>query len=585
MNSTRYEYVLCIQDKMTGVLKKVGAQGNKTFDDLQARQEKLNRTTGSLTSTMAKLGAGFGVFELGKKWLTAGADIESTRIAFTTFMKDANKANDLVNKLNKYADITPFENDEIIAAGRQLLSVGIAADKIIPKLGMIGDVASGAKIPITELTAIYAKVMNKGRVQAEELNQMSERGIPILQTLADMFKTNTAQIMKMGEKGQLTSEVITKAFEKLTSEGGLYYHSTDNLARSVQGKWSTMVGGIGKIFQKFGESTNNSVSRLLDKLISLTDWIGNNSDTILKWGKAALFVAGAVGVWKAATLAQLAVTKISLLWEGIQLASIGVLGNGFLTASVFQKIFAAGQWKLNAALSANPIGLVILGIVALIAAITYVISKTDGWRKTWEQTMTYIKLSFEQVGIWFELKWLQYQDKFLTGIDKIKIAWYKLKGLWNKDEAAKGLAEVRQEAAWRAQNILDDQQKLQSLSNARSMTKVWNVTWDKDKKLSDITGGLQGQLGLGGNTPGSGASDTVMGNDAGNMPTDIKDTAKGIADGGSRPTNVNITLSNLVETLTISPATMKEGTSELERMVKEALLRVLNSANGVAYGN
>ena len=51
-----------------------------------------------------------------------------------------------------------------------------------------------------------------------------------------------------------------------------------------------------------------------------------------------------------------------------------------IAASVATKIWAAGQWVLNAALSANPIGLVIVAIVALVAIVVIAYKKSETFR-------------------------------------------------------------------------------------------------------------------------------------------------------------------------------------------------------------
>lgn len=51
-------------------------------------------------------------------------------------------------------------------------------------------------------------------------------------------------------------------------------------------------------------------------------------------------------------------------------------------AAAAAKVWAAGQWLLNAALTANPIGLVVLAVIALIAIIVLIATKT-----TWFQTI------------------------------------------------------------------------------------------------------------------------------------------------------------------------------------------------------
>lgn len=54
---------------------------------------------------------------------------------------------------------------------------------------------------------------------------------------------------------------------------------------------------------------------------------------------------------------------------------------GVVTAAT--KVAAAGQWLLNAAMTANPIGLVIAGIVALVAGLVWFFTKTEIGRKAW----------------------------------------------------------------------------------------------------------------------------------------------------------------------------------------------------------
>lgn len=56
-----------------------------------------------------------------------------------------------------------------------------------------------------------------------------------------------------------------------------------------------------------------------------------------------------------------------------------------IAANVASKVWAATQWVLNAALSANPIGLVVIAIIALIAAIVIAYKKSDTFRQIVQQ--------------------------------------------------------------------------------------------------------------------------------------------------------------------------------------------------------
>lgn len=70
-------------------------------------------------------------------------------------------------------------------------------------------------------------------------------------------------------------------------------------------------------------------------------------------------------------------------------------------AAVASKVFAAGQWLVNAALTANPIGLVIVGVAALVAGFILAYKKSETFRnivnKLWDALKKYV--SFTPLGL------------------------------------------------------------------------------------------------------------------------------------------------------------------------------------------
>jgi hypothetical protein len=60
------------------------------------------------------------------------------------------------------------------------------------------------------------------------------------------------------------------------------------------------------------------------------------------------------------------------------------------------------QWLLNAALTANPIGLIIVGIVALIAVIVLIATKTTWFQTAWKVAWGAIKTAAEAVWNWLK---------------------------------------------------------------------------------------------------------------------------------------------------------------------------------------
>jgi len=173
--------VQALRDKMDGLSNQVG-EG----------KSGLAGRLGGIAKIVGWGAVAGGIGFVGKKVIELGSGMEQTRLSFSTFMGDTEKANKLIGELNQFANVTPFDNAEVLKSGQMLLSAGMSADKVTSSLRMIGDVASGVSMPLDELSQIYMKAMNKGKLQAEELNQMSERGIPLMQELANAAATAKA---------------------------------------------------------------------------------------------------------------------------------------------------------------------------------------------------------------------------------------------------------------------------------------------------------------------------------------------------------------------------------------------------------
>ena len=364
MSQNREEYIISLIDRgVSSGLRDISA----SVDSLRGRMDGLQNNVGGrgrgllgslggLTTMLGGLGAVAGIGFLGKQVISLGADMEQTRIAFGVFMGDSKKANKLIGELNNFANVTPFDNKEVIDSGRALLSAGMSGDKVTATLGMLGDIASGVKMPLNELGQIFSKSMNKGKLQAEELNQISERGIPLMAELKRMTGLEKGELYKMAEQGALTSDVLQQAFKNMTSEGGDYFGMMDKLSNSTAGKWSTLVGQLQTIGIKLGEMLLPVLSKLADFGIYLTQ-----NKKLLK------DIAIVVGILSGAFIVYKAIMLTSTLLTG-----------GLSTAFV----------TLNAIMYANPIGLIVGAIALLVAGVVIAIR----YFKTWGEILLFLAL-------------------------------------------------------------------------------------------------------------------------------------------------------------------------------------------------
>lgn len=109
-------------------------------------------------------------------------------------------------------------------------------------------------------------------------------------------------------------------------------------------------------------------------------------------------------------------------------------------AAVATRMAAAGQWLLNAAMTANPIGLVIVGLIALGAMFVLLWKKSDTFRTIVTAAWNGIKTAASATVSWVrETAWPWMRNAFQWIGDKAKWLWEKgIKGPFDRIKAGVG---------------------------------------------------------------------------------------------------------------------------------------------------
>jgi hypothetical protein len=119
------------------------------------------------------------------------------------------------------------------------------------------------------------------------------------------------------------------------------------------------------------------------------------SNFVLASAQIAVYLAKVIAVRAATGLAAAA----QLLWNGAVVAANFAAATAQVAAflikqgavAIATKAWAAAQWLLNIAMDANPIGLIILAVGALIAVIVLLWTHSEGFRKFWIAAWNMIK--------------------------------------------------------------------------------------------------------------------------------------------------------------------------------------------------
>jgi len=293
----------------------------------------------SLTAAGLKVGlgaalAGGGVaLAAGMKAVTSAADFEQTKVAFTTLIGDAAKAEQTLAQLRELGAKTPFEFPELADAGRKLIAFGEGSDTVAATLARIGDVSAGVQAPVNEIAELYGKARVQGRLFAEDINQLTGRGIPIIGELAKQFGVSDSEVKKLVESGKVGFPNIERAFIDMTSQGGKFTGMMEAQSKTTNGLFSTLKDTINEVFLTLGTPINDAIRPLVEQSIALAQ-------------KLAPLAAQAGTKIRDAVQYVIAIFKsgqfLNLVGSGLQLGF--AQGVNFLWATLRATIAAAGQY-------------------------------------------------------------------------------------------------------------------------------------------------------------------------------------------------------------------------------------------------
>lgn len=238
----------------------VGAKIDGLRKEIDSAQKILKQKFGSKglgisESSLEVLGGlGLAIAGIGAASVKAAADMEQTRKAFATLLKDATLAKDFLAELETFAANTPFELPGLLQASKKMLAFGFTAQQVIPVLTAVGDSAAALGMGqdgIDRLTIAIGQMQAKGKVSAEEMLQLAEAGVPAWQMLADAMGTSIPQAMKMAEKGTIDSATgIQAIISGMNSKfGGMMQEQSS----TINGMLSNIQDSIGQTMVVIGD--------------------------------------------------------------------------------------------------------------------------------------------------------------------------------------------------------------------------------------------------------------------------------------------------------------------------------------------
>jgi len=388
----KYGFTIDVDGNSTQKIREI----KSNLNDLGIKAEETVVKTNKLGSSLGGLKSIIGVAALGmfaKQFLTLGTSMEQTKISFEVFLGSAQKATQMIADMNTYANISPLANKDVYEGGKMLLGYGIAGDKVMDTLKLMGDASGGNAEKFQQMTYAYAQVTATGRLMGQDLLQLINAGFNPLGEIAKKTGKSVGYWKEEMEKGRVSAEMVTDAFKSATGEGGRFYGMIEKQSQSVGGLWSTVIGTMQvKMIQLF-EAIAPIMKTILKGMLKVTELFTSTSTGAAIFRGVLLGLAVAVGAF--------------------------AVGAGLATAAV---------WFFNLALWANPITWIVAAVAAFIAIIYVLWNTCKGFREFF-------------VGLWGSIK------AFFTGLGGIfKGLWHMIKGLLtvNGDMIAQGQREWSQ---------------------------------------------------------------------------------------------------------------------------------------------
>lgn len=306
------------------LLVKIGADTSDLRKELNATKRQIKSAFGSEALDVSKKslavlgGIGAGLAALGVASVKAGASLQSTKTAFTNMLGSAEKAQDFLGKMQDFAAKTPFEFSQVSQAAQKFIAFGFSAEQVIPTLTAVGDAAAGVGLGaegINRITLALGQMAAKSKVQAGEMMQLTETGIPAWKMLADQIGVSVPEAMSMVSKGAIDAATgITALVSGMEqSFGGMM----DQQSQTISGTWSTLMDGLEQSAAQVGLQIAEALN-LTGIFQSLGDMLTNFAATVQSSGLTEALLTAIPPEFQAgilliiSTLTGLAIPAISL---------------------------------------------------------------------------------------------------------------------------------------------------------------------------------------------------------------------------------------------------------------------------------
>ena len=370
---------------------------SRSVGDSGARVSSVGSLARSAVAPVLALGAAVGIGGFASEAIEA-SDATDKFVSTLQFAGiDTATIDRLKESAQKYADETVYDLSDIQNVTAQLAANGVENyDKLAEAAGNLNAVAGGNKETFSSVGMVLTQTAGQGKLTTENFNQLSD-AIPGASGKIQEALLNagayTGNFREALEKGEVTAQEFNDAVLQLGSDEAAQAaaRSTKTIEGAAGNLQATIVGGFKDLIDYIKPGVTDLMGSITNSISSSIDWIKGHKDEMLALGVA-------VGVAVAAYAGFSILTSVKAWIAATTLAQQG----------------------LNAALRANPVGIVITALAALAAGLYLLYQRNEGFRLK-VQELGKIVVSVWQEWIWPAISavWDWISGTLLPGIQSV----------------------------------------------------------------------------------------------------------------------------------------------------------------------
>lgn len=332
--------------------------------------------------------------------------IDDARAKLMGLGHDAKSVQNIMDSALESVRGTSFGMDEAATTAANAVAAGVKqGEDLTNYLKTTADAAAIAGISMSEMGSIVNKVTTSGRAMTENLEQLSDRGLPVYQWLGKEAGVSADKVKELASSGKISSEMFFNAIEK--NIGGAAAIMGDNSIKATIANIGASFGRIGANFLDAGGKGGGFFSTLKPLLADFNKSLGTieskAADFGVKFGQAFQkvidYVTDLKSKWDNLS-PEMQSNLLSLAGKAVAFAVsigpiLGIVGRITQAFGVFfttaSKIAAVGS-KVVGFLSAitAPAWAVIAAIGALVGVFIYLYNTNETVRNAVQSAWQYI---------------------------------------------------------------------------------------------------------------------------------------------------------------------------------------------------